>query len=480
VRIVNWLVTLLLFLAIGAGVAFGIQRLTGGGGSGYLVRAVFDNSSFVIPGEEVKVAGSNVGTIHAVQLTQQNKAAVVLEITDHQFIPFHTDARCQIGLESLLGEQFVQCTATQPRPAGTPSAPALPAISSGPDKGQHLLPVQNNTTPVGFDLLNNIMRLPERERLSLIINGLGAGLAANGQELNAALLRADPALQQTDKVIAVLASQDRLLANLTDESARILAPLAAQRAHLGGFIQHAGAVAVASAQESQAIEQNLQDFPPFLRQLKPAADRLSNLASQMTPALQSLQAEAPAINSSVANLGPLAQASIPSLRSLGNVAQRGESVFPRVNPLAHQLLDLATPLLPLATDIAQIAKSFDNAGGIEDVMRFIYYYTGSVNGEDALGHYIRSLVTITGSSQRVPPSLASASQSALFACVTGTNACSKAGTFAPSPSTSTSAAQAPAPAAGATQAPAAGTSAASARATQNSAAKALLSYLLAP
>lgn len=459
-RIVQWVITLVVFLAIGAAIALGIERLTGSGSNGYLVRAVFDNSSFVIPGEEVKVAGATVGTIHAVQLTEQNKAALVLQITNHKFIPFRKDAHCEVGLESLLGEQFVQCSPTQQRAPGTQPPAALPAIASGPDKGQHLLPVQNTTAPVGSDLLNNIMRLPERERLSLIINGLGAGLTANGQELNAALLRADPALQQTDKVIAVLASQDRLLANLTDESARVLAPLAQQRAHLGGFFRHAGAVAVASAQEGQAIEQNLQDFPPFLRQLKPAADRLSNLAGQMTPALQSLQAQAPAINSATRDLGPLALASIPSIKSLGNVAQRGETVFPAVHRVAHQLLKLATPLLPLATDIARIAQSFDNAGGIEDVMRFIYYYTGSVNGEDALGHYIRSLVTITGTSQRVPPSLALASQSALFACVTGTNACPvTATTFKPAPAASAAAAT---------------------HASANSTAKALLSYLLAP
>lgn len=459
-RIVQWVITLVVFLAIGAAIALGVERLTGSGTSGYLVRAVFDNSSFVIPGEEVKVAGATVGTIHAVQLTEQNKAALVLQITNHKFIPFRKDAHCEVGLESLLGEQFVQCTTTQRRAPGTPAAAPLPAIHSGPDKGQHLLPVQNTTAPVGFDLPGNIMRLPERERLSLIINGLGAGLAANGQELNAALLRADPALQQTDKVIAVLAGQNRLLANLTDESARILAPLAQQRAHLGGFLRHAGAVAVASAQEGQAIQQNLRDFPPFLRQLKPAADRLSNLADQMTPALQSLQAQAPAINASTRDLGPLALASIPALRSLGNVAQRGETVFPAVNRVARQLLKLATPLLPLATDIARIAQSFDDAGGIEDVMRFIYYYTGSVNGEDALGHYIRSLVTLTATSQRVPPSLASASQSALFACVTGTSACpTSATTFKPAPAASTAAAT---------------------HTSANSAAKALLAYLLAP
>jgi ABC-type transporter Mla subunit MlaD len=392
---VRLLITLVVFVGIGAGIALAIVRLTGGGPSGYLVRAIFDNSSFVTPGEQVKVAGVTVGTIHAVQLTPQNKSALVLQISDRKFEPFRSDAHCEIGIESLLGEQFVQCTPTQPRAPGAAPPPPLKAIASGPDKGQHVLPVQNTTTPVGVDLLQNINRLPERERLRLIITGLGAGLDANGQDLNAALKRADPALQQTDQVIAVLARQDRILADLTDESARVLQPLVAQRQHIGGFIRHAGVVAVASGQESQAIQQNLKDLPPFLRQLKPYSARLTNLAQQMTPALRTLQSYAPQINSAVSGLGPLTRASIPALQTLGDVAARGQRVFPRAHRVVQQLLALGKPLLPLARDIAAVATSFDNTGGIEDVMRFIYYYAGSVNGEDAFGHFIRSLVTLT-------------------------------------------------------------------------------------
>ena len=422
-RLARGLLAVGLLIAVGAVVALAIAGAASGGGDAYLVRAVFDNSSFVIPGEDVKVAGVTVGTIQAVQLTVQNKAAVVLRINDPKFRPFRVDAHCEIGIESLLGEQFVQCTPTQPRSPGMPAAPPLPAIASGPDKGEHLLPVQNTTTPVGLDLLADTTRLPQQQRLQLIISGLGAGLAGNGQELNAALERADPALQQTDEVIAVLARQDRLLARLIDESDQILAPLATQRAHLGGFIQHAGEVAVAAAQQGQAIEQSLTDFPPFLRQLAPAAVRLTNLAEQMTPALQSLQAQAPAINATVSGLGPLAIAGIPAFRTLGNVAQRGESVFPRINSVAAQLLRLGIPLLPLANDIAAVASSFDNAGGIEDVMRFIYYYTGTVNGEDALGHYIRSQVVIT---QNARTSMLVQSASATFACTTGASGCGHA------------------------------------------------------
>ena len=402
-KVVRVLITLVVFVGIGAGIALAVVRLSGGTPSGYLVRAIFDNSSFVTPGEEVKVAGVTVGTIHAVQLTSQNKSALVLQVTNSKFEPFRTDAHCEIGLESLLGEQFVQCTPTQPRASGASAPPALKAIASGPNKGQHVLPVQNTTTPVGFDLLQNITRLPEQERLRLIITGLGAGLDANGQGLNAALQRADPALEQTDQVIAVLARQDHILANLTDESERVLQPLVAQRQHIGGFIRHAGAVASASGQESQAIQRNLQDFPPFLRQLKPYTARLTNLAQQMTPALSTLQSYAPQINSAVSGLGPLTKASIPAIQTLGDVAARGQRVFPQAHRVVQQLLALGKPLLPLARDLAAVATSFDNTGGIEDVMRFIYYYAGSVNGEDVFGHFIRSLVTITNITRTSTP-----------------------------------------------------------------------------
>ena len=51
-----------------------------GGGHPYEVRAIFDNADFVIPGEDVKVAGVKVGRIADLDVTPSNQAAVVLEI----------------------------------------------------------------------------------------------------------------------------------------------------------------------------------------------------------------------------------------------------------------------------------------------------------------------------------------------------------------------------------------------------------------
>ena len=63
----------LALLAIGA---------SGRGNDAYLVRAIFDNAGFVIPGEDVKVAGVKVGKIDSLDVTEDFKAVVVLDIKD--------------------------------------------------------------------------------------------------------------------------------------------------------------------------------------------------------------------------------------------------------------------------------------------------------------------------------------------------------------------------------------------------------------
>jgi ABC-type transporter Mla subunit MlaD len=376
-------------LAIGAG---------DGGGGRYLVRAVFDNSSFVIAGEDVKIAGVKVGKIDSLDLTKDNKAVVVLDITDPAYQAFKTDAKCRIALQSLIGEQFVDCQATAGGNDGR--ATALPKIKDGPGKGQHLLSIEHNATPVGVDLLNNTMRIPQRDRFKLIINELGAGLAANGESLRAAVRRANPALQQADKVVAILARQNEMLGKLVDDSDTALAPLAQRRKDLGGFIDTAGKTAVATAQQGDALEQNFAKLPAFLQELKPAAQRFGALADQMGPAVANLSAQAPAVNQSIKDFGPFLLAAKPAVKTLGDVADRGRQTFPKIGGLVDSLGNLSKPLEPLASDLGDVSSSFDSAGGFESLMRFIYYYTGTVNGVDAQGHFIRSTVDVTNCVQR--------------------------------------------------------------------------------
>lgn len=381
------------------GVTLGVLVSIAAGGDddgGYRVRAVFDNGSFVIPGEDVKIGGVKVGAIDDVDLTEDNKAAVVLKIDDPAFVPFRKDAQCQIRLQSLIGEQFIECVPTRPRKEGQQPAPELAKIDDGRGEGQYLLPADNNITPVGEDLLRNINRLPQREGFRLIINELGAGLAGNGDRLREAVRRANPALKEFDEFAKVLAAQDRLLGRLIDESDTVLAAWVQKRKETAGFIDKAGITAAAAAERGDDLERNFERFPGFLRELKPTAERFSGLADQMTPALNSLDSNAKAINAMIEGTGPFFKATTPALVSLGDFGDRARQLFPQIRPLIGDLDELGRPLRPTTNNLAKLFGSFDDTGGIEELMKLIYFYTGTVNGVDAKGHYVRSSLVLNG------------------------------------------------------------------------------------
>jgi ABC-type transporter Mla subunit MlaD len=53
----------------------------GGGEEPYKVRAIFDNAGFVIPGEDVKVAGVKVGKIDSLDVTDDFKVRGSISFT---------------------------------------------------------------------------------------------------------------------------------------------------------------------------------------------------------------------------------------------------------------------------------------------------------------------------------------------------------------------------------------------------------------
>ena len=298
----------------------------------YRVRAIFDNAGFVIPGEDVKVAGVKVGSISDVEVTPDFKAAVVLQIDDPAYQDFRADASCIVRPQSLIGERFVECDPTRTRGVGAEPAGPLRQIEDGPGEGEYLLPVENTSKTVDLDLLNDIMREPERQRLSIILNELGVGLAGRGADLNAVIRRANPALKEVDEVLKLLARQNDELARLAVDSDTIMAPLARERAHVGSSIANMAAVAGATAERRVALEDDIQKLPAFLAELKPTMEQLGALADEMTPVFTDLGAVAPDINRFLLELGPFSQAAIPAFDTLGDAAVVGTPAIRTATP----------------------------------------------------------------------------------------------------------------------------------------------------
>ena len=276
-------------LLIAAAAAFAVVVLGAGddGGGHYKVRAIFDNAGFVIPGEDVKVAGVKVGAIDSIDVTDDLKAAVVLDITDQGYQDFREDAGCIVRPQSLIGERFVECDADAGPPRRRRSRRRrCEQIEDGPGEGQYLLPVERNAKAVDLDLINNIMRVPVRQRLSIILSDLGIGVAGRGADLDEVIRRADPALKEIDEVLKILADQNKVLADLAVNSDTILAPLARERRHVERRDRQRRRGGAGDGRAARATSRpNIERLPPFLRELQPTMVRLGALSDEMTPVL---------------------------------------------------------------------------------------------------------------------------------------------------------------------------------------------------
>lgn len=384
-------VPLALGLLAAAAVAVAVAVLVARGGEDpYRVRAIFDNAGFVIAGEDVKVAGVRVGRVDAVELTPELKAAVVLRIEDPGYQDFRADARCVVRPQSLIGERFVECTPTRARGAGAEAPGPLRRIEDGPGAGQRLLPEGNTSRAVDLDLVQNIMREPERERLSIILSELGAGLAGRGEDLDAVIRKADPALGELDAVLAILARQNARLAQLAVDSDAIMRPLARERRRVSSAITNISDVAEATASRRADLEASLARLPRFLRELRPTMTRLDALAGQMTPVLADLGDAAPDVNRLVGELGPFSAAATPALESLGDVAGTGIPALRTSLPVVRDTGRLAAAARPVGRRLAATLVSFRRTGGIERLMDWLFYQAAAVNGFDAYGHYLRA------------------------------------------------------------------------------------------
>jgi phospholipid/cholesterol/gamma-HCH transport system substrate-binding protein len=389
---------------------------SGGSGGSYEIRGIFDNGAFLVTGEDVRIAGAKVGSVSSIGVTMPGdwanrdesadpgKAVVVMDITDPGFQDFRQDATCIIRPASLLGEKYVDCQPTQPHSPETEPPPPLKVIPSDqPGTGQRFLPLQNNGKEVDIDLVNNIMREPFADRFRLILNDLGASLAARGGDLEAIVKRADPALRETDRVLRQLAQQNHELSKLAADSDKVLAPLARERAKVAGFIRNANTAGEATAERSADLEAGFEKFPAALRALRRQMVQLQNFAKQAAPTFADFADAAPNITRSTEALGPFAKASTPALLTLGKAAQEAQQPLVNSDPTLVKIRNLARKAPAGAKSLHQLLSSLRTSGGNQDLLKLLYFTNGGINGFDKFGHFLRANLQVTPSCTTLNP-----------------------------------------------------------------------------
>lgn len=372
----------------------------------YEVRAVFDNGAFVVPGIDVRVAGANVGSVSSVDISRPGeetgsdvagKAIVVMKITDKGFQDWKDDASCIIRPQSLIGEKFLDCQVSAPRPVGSDPPPSLAKIPDGePGAGQYLLPVENNATSVDLDLINNIYRLPYAQRFRIILNELGAGLATRGEDLRDVVERANPALMQVNKVLAILSSENKRLAQLAQDGEKNMSALAKKKQNMVSFFRNGAYTAAATAERGEDLQQNLKNLPETLRQLRADFNAVGKFADNAIPVFTYLKPAAADISEVQTKLGPFADAGRISISSLGRATRTAGPDLVASQPIIKKLGDLSRRAYSPSANLSFFLKTLDQGGGFNNLMRLIYNTSSLLNGYDQYGHYQRTNLIVTG------------------------------------------------------------------------------------
>lgn len=349
-----------------------------GGGGDYRVAAVFDNAANLIPGQNVEIAGAVVGQVSSLSLTPDHRALVKMDVKTG-FAPFRANASCEIKPQSLIGEKFIECD------PGSPDARELAARDGVPT-----VPLARTHAPVDIDLVFAALRQPYVQRLTLITNELGTGVAGRPHDLQLAIKRAAPALQQFDRVLRIV-NQDRgLLGQLIDRTDAVLAQVAPRSRDVTRFVDHASRAASDVAERRASLAVALDRLPPLLDRLTPSARSLAGVARDARPVVHELRQATPQLRALFGDLAPLTSAGRPALRALASASDEGRRAVKVALPVAAKLR-AATALIPhVAQVVADVTGSLRATGGVEGINTFAWLGASAMARFDKVSHIVPS------------------------------------------------------------------------------------------
>jgi len=407
-RVLSALAVVLLVVA--AALALGAKSDNGGNATTY--NLLFDNAFGLTEGGDFKIAGVRAGKTTSFKVTKEHGRPVALvkvEVSEPGLADLRKDAHCIIRPQSLIGEYFVDCQ---------------PGASNQriPDGGT--LPVEQTSSTIAIDLVNDVMRLPYRERLRLIVGELGAGLAGRPGDINAVLRRAHPALRETSQTLQILGHQTKTIQKFIGDAHTVIGALENRKKDVSRFVREAGHTAAVSASRRADLQETFHRLPAFLAELEPYMNRLGDLTQAQTPVLRNLQSASGELDTFLTRLRPFAEAGTPAFRALGRASVVGRRAVRKTQPDVRELRRLAKdapgfakPLRqflqtiddrkravepderaaatgPPAPDKTHTSSNRDGFTGMEALWNYFFWQTLTTNALDDVGHVLRLSIVV--------------------------------------------------------------------------------------
>ena len=356
-----------------------------GTGDGYRVKAVFPNAGQLVTGDQVQVGGRPIGTITNIEVTDDGRAEVEMEL--EEFDPVHEGTRATIRAASLSG-----------------IANRYIALNLAPNSEDEIedggeIAADDVQAPVDLDQLFNTLDDKTLRGLQRVIKGSATQLqrspdAEDKSELASQSLKyLNPALSTSSDLTREVVRDRVVLEQFLTDTANTVGAIAERRGDLADLVGNANATSRAIGDENVALSRALELLPGTLRKanttfvnLRSTLDDLDVLVAESKPATRDL---APFLR----ELRPLVRESRPTIRDLRLLVRRDgadndlielTAKTPRLARLANVVFPRTVVALQRTQPVLDYIRPYT-----PDLAGWLTKFGQGANPYDANGHYAR-------------------------------------------------------------------------------------------
>jgi phospholipid/cholesterol/gamma-HCH transport system substrate-binding protein len=304
------------------------------GGSTYRINARFVDAGQLVKGGTVQVGGRTVGTISAIQLSDDGLANVELSIDDDALTPLRRGTVARVRAVGLTGvaNRFVELT---------------PGPSTGeeiPDRG--LLTTAETRGIVDLDVLFNAFDPATRGRLQRIIRNGEQVFKGRTAAANDGLQYLAPALFQSSELAEELVYDRVAIERLLRSGATTAAALASRRDDITQGITSTATTLRAIASQREQLASILDRAPALLNRPGGVLGGVRDIANRARPLLREARPVAPGLVRVLREL-------VPTSRQARPVLEQTRALLPPLTDGLNGLPELRATSVPALESTAQ-------------------------------------------------------------------------------------------------------------------------------
>jgi phospholipid/cholesterol/gamma-HCH transport system substrate-binding protein len=309
--------------------------------------ADFSNAQAVTPGQgqAVVIAGIQVGKISSVDL-EDGHAVVGMDIEPKYMQLIHPDATLLLRPKTNLNDMTVE-------------------ISPG-SGGKHVedgyrFPLARTEPSIQFEAFLSALDTDTQQYLQLLVAGGAQGIGGRGRQLSGAFRRLQPFSHYIADLNRAIAQRRVALARVIHDFGSLTTELGRHDSELERFVTSSKDVLGNFANQQQAIQESLVEFPSTLTALRSALASSDRFSTASRPALLGLI--------------PQAQASVPAFKANEQLfKQTTGPIRDQIRPFTRQVRAPLTHLNEGASDLDTSVSSFgDSLGGINSLLNILAF-----------------------------------------------------------------------------------------------------------